>query len=60
MISIGDMGTYAANTVISGNRVIAKSLDDRIGCYIMIEAMKRIKIPKTPFTLFLHRKKRLV
>ncbi len=46
MISIGDMGTYAANTIISGNRVIAKSLDDRIGCYIMIEAMKRIKNSK--------------
>ncbi len=29
-----------------GNRVIAKSLDDRIGCAIMIEVMKKLK--RTP------------
>ncbi|NIA23684.1 MAG: M20/M25/M40 family metallo-hydrolase [Proteobacteria bacterium] len=46
MVGIGDMGTYAAETIVTKDRIIAKSLDDRIGCYIMIKAMKTIKNPK--------------
>ena len=31
-----------------GNRIIAKSLDDRIGCVVAIEAMRRLKETGTP------------
>ena len=31
-----------------GNRVVAKSLDDRIGCVVAIEAMKKLKETGTP------------
>jgi endoglucanase len=31
-----------------GNRVIAKSLDDRIGCVVAIETMRRLKASGTP------------
>jgi len=49
-VGIGDVGNYFAKTIVMENRIIAKSLDDRIGCYIMIEAIKRIK--KTKNTLY--------
>ena len=31
-----------------GNRIIAKSLDDRIGCVVAIEAMRKLKASGTP------------
>ena len=29
-----------------GNRLIAKAMDDRVGCAVLIEALKRVKNPK--------------
>ncbi|KLO23920.1 M42 family metallopeptidase [Marinitoga sp. 1155] len=43
---IGTFGTYYAQFNDLGDKVISKALDDRIGCAIMIEAIKIIDTPK--------------
>lgn len=42
-IAIGDYCTYCASTVIDDTKVITPALDDRIGCFIIIEALKQLK-----------------
>lgn len=41
-VAIGDYVTIAPNCRFEGNRVISKGLDDKIGVYIIAEAMKRL------------------
>lgn len=41
-IKIGDIASFYQQAMISNNRMMSKALDDRIGCYCLIEAMKRI------------------
>lgn len=43
LISIGSIGCYNRRFQDNGNRIIAKSMDDRIGCAVLIETLKRIK-----------------
>ncbi|MCD5413821.1 MAG: M42 family metallopeptidase [Clostridiales bacterium] len=42
MITIGDMCVYYSEPIIDDKKVITPALDDRIGCYIMIEALKNM------------------
>lgn len=42
-IKIGDVGNFFGPPIEIGNRIMAKSLDDRIGCAIQIETIKRLK-----------------
>jgi endoglucanase len=42
-VSVGDVAGFHRSCEFLGSRVIAKSMDDRIGCVIMIEAMRRFK-----------------
>lgn len=41
-VSIGDMITLDRTTTRLGNTVVSKALDDRIGLYVMIEAMRAV------------------
>lgn len=43
IVSIGDVCGYFEPPVIDDQKVISPSLDDRIGCYIMMETIKNIK-----------------
>lgn len=44
MVSIGDPITFKSwFTEFPNNLVMAKALDNRLGCYVMIEVMKRVK-----------------
>lgn len=46
MVSIGDVASYSGKyEKLANNRVMSKALDDRIGCYIQIEALKRLEKP---------------
>jgi len=45
-ISIGDICIYNSNYVENDNVVFTRYLDDRVGCFIAIEALKTIKDPK--------------
>jgi putative aminopeptidase FrvX len=49
-VSVGDVAAFHRPCEFLGNRVIAKSMDDRIGCAIMVEVMKRLK--KNPNQLY--------
>lgn len=42
-VSIGDVCTYHSEYHENENRVITKALDDRLGCFIMIESLKQLK-----------------
>jgi endoglucanase len=45
-VKVGDVAAYIGEYVeLKDNNVIAKALDDRIGCYMMIEALKKIEKP---------------
>lgn len=45
-VKVGDVACYIGEYAeLKGNNIIAKALDDRIGCYMMIEALKRISTP---------------
>lgn len=43
MVSIGDVAVYYSDFIVDGKKVITPALDDRIGCFIMIEALKHMK-----------------
>jgi endoglucanase len=42
-VNIGDLGTFDRSFVALGDRLIAKSLDDRIGVVILIETIRQLK-----------------
>jgi endoglucanase len=42
-VCIGDIASFQQTAVIANERMMSKALDDRIGCYCLIETMKRIK-----------------
>ncbi|WP_425448653.1 M42 family metallopeptidase [Dethiothermospora halolimnae] len=42
-VNIGDVCVYNTEYHEDDNRVMTRALDDRVGCYVMIEAMKRLK-----------------
>ncbi len=42
-VSIGDFAVFRQDCVDLGNRVIAKAMDDRIGCVVLVEVAKRLK-----------------
>lgn len=45
-VAIGEFGIFHREFTDLGNRLIAKSMDDRIGCAILVEAIKKIQDPK--------------
>ena len=45
-VSVGDVAVFEGAFEEKGNRIVSKSLDDRVGCYVLIETLKRIKEPK--------------
>lgn len=43
MVSIGDMAVFEGELSCQNGKIISKALDNRAGCYVLIEAMKRVK-----------------
>lgn len=41
-VTVGDMVTMERDQIRIGNTVVSKALDDRLGVYVMIEAIKRV------------------
>jgi len=48
-VRVGDAGVFERPYIDLGKRVVSKALDDRIGCVLLIEALKQIK--ETPHEL---------
>jgi endoglucanase len=44
-VRVGDAAGLFRELVVSGSRLIGKSMDDRIGCALQIEVMRRLKQP---------------
>ncbi|ODA40810.1 M42 family metallopeptidase [Desulfosporosinus sp. BG] len=44
-VRIGETGVFVGDFIESGSRIISKALDDRIGCFVAIEALKRTQSP---------------
>jgi endoglucanase len=49
-VGVGDAAGFVRPFLAQGNRLTAKSMDDRIGCVVAIEAMKKLK--KTPHDVY--------
>jgi endoglucanase len=49
-VRVGDPAGFQREFMAQGNRLTAKSMDDRIGCVIAIEALKRLK--NTPHNVY--------
>ncbi|HHY99417.1 MAG TPA: M42 family metallopeptidase [Firmicutes bacterium] len=47
-VSIGDTAGYHREFTDLGDRLLSKSMDDRIGCAVAVEAMRRLKGVKLP------------
>lgn len=43
IVRIGETAVFVGDFVESGSRIISKALDDRIGCFVAMEALKRTK-----------------
>ncbi|MDR3541262.1 MAG: M42 family metallopeptidase [Desulfosporosinus sp.] len=42
-VRIGETAVFVGNFIETGSRIISKALDDRIGCFVAMEALKRTK-----------------
>ncbi len=42
-VTIGDMAVFCGHFAVMGKKVSAKTMDDRIACYALIEAVKKIE-----------------
>ncbi|HML24599.1 MAG TPA: M20/M25/M40 family metallo-hydrolase [Aggregatilinea sp.] len=51
-VHVGDPAGFVGEVVTRGERMIGKSLDDRTGCAIQIEAMRRLKESGTPHSVY--------
>ena len=49
-IKIGDVASFERPFMAMGDRLVAKSLDDRIGCAVAIESLKKLK--STPHEVY--------
>ena len=42
-VSVGDAAGFIGDLMVNGSRYTSKAMDDRIGCVVVIEAMKRLE-----------------
>lgn len=49
-VRVGDVAAFERPFLDLGNRVVAKSMDDRVGCAVAIEALRRVK--STPHEVY--------
>lgn len=52
MVAVGDMASFAGEFKKSGNAVISKALDNRAGCYVLIEALKHVETNNDLYFVF--------
>lgn len=43
MVSVGDMAVFMGELFTQNGKIVSKALDNRVGCYCLIEAMKKVK-----------------
>jgi tetrahedral aminopeptidase len=45
-VAVGSTAVFVGPLLQQGSRLVSKTMDDRIGCYVLIEVMRRLKQPK--------------
>ncbi len=43
LVNIGEAATFAGDYMEQGDRIVSKAIDNRVGCYILLEAVKQMK-----------------
>ncbi|HHV29080.1 M42 family metallopeptidase [Acetivibrio mesophilus] len=43
MVQVGDVACFVGDTVLQGDTVISKALDNRSGCFVVVKAIKELK-----------------
>lgn len=51
-VSVGDTAVFEGAYHRNGDKIISKALDNRAGCYVLIEAMKRVKSDNDLYFVF--------
>lgn len=51
-VSVGDMAIFEGMTHIIGDTVISKTLDNRVGCYVLLKAMEQLNTDKDIYFAF--------
>ena len=46
IVSVGDVAVFEGSFEEKENRVVSKALDDRVGCFILLEVLKKVENPK--------------
>jgi len=41
-VAVGDPGQFIGPLVRQGNRLVSKTMDDRVGCYVLIEVLRQL------------------
>ncbi|MBO5060875.1 MAG: M42 family metallopeptidase [Clostridia bacterium] len=52
LVSIGDMAAFVGDFYVQNGRVISKALDNRAGCYVLIETLKNVKSDNDLYFVF--------
>lgn len=52
MVQIGDMAIFDGELRRQNGKIISKALDNRAGCYVLIEAMKKVKSENDLYFVF--------
>ncbi len=51
-VNIGDMGAFCGEFYKDGDIIVSKALDNRVGCYILLEVMRDIKTDNDLYFVF--------
>ena len=51
-VTVGDTAVFEGGFFENGNRIVSKALDNRAGCYVLIEAAKKIKTDNDVYFVF--------
>lgn len=51
-ISIGDMAVFCGEMTVNGDIVVSKALDNRVGCYVLLKTMDKIKTDSDVYFTF--------
>ncbi len=52
LVSVGDMAAFMGDFVIQNGCVVSKAIDNRVGCYVLIEALKKVKSDNDLYFVF--------
>ncbi len=52
LVSVGDFGCFVGDMIVNGDRVMSKTLDNRAGVYILMEAIKKVKSDNDLYFVF--------